>query len=92
MDETKVAVEHQHLQTFVIASVGYALGRMTTMPQEVCGLVREYHPALDAQTVRTILRYIDMAPGLGMECDEREWMALKAFLEEREETGWHLNG
>lgn len=82
--EMIIAVKGADLQSLVLCSVGYSLGRQSYVVHEVCSLVRQYHAVLDAQTIRTILRYIDTAPSLGMDCDVSQWMALKAFLEGRE--------
>ena len=77
----------EDLGLICICAVRYSLGRMTYMPYVVCSFIKRNVDKLNKNSIYVIKRDIEDAQNghhLGMACDEREWLELKAFLEEKE--------
>lgn len=76
----------QYLDTWVVCSVRYALGRSTYIVSEIASSVKSAWPHIQNATKNVILRDIEEALRrtdgglLGMKCDHDTWSELKNWI------------
>jgi len=70
------------------AALRYALGRRTYMPSVVCAWFREHQLSnlLIASAIEDIERQ-EKFSNLGDDCDKREWLRLKEYLQNKLKEG-----
>ena len=81
----------KHLETLLICSVRYALGRMTYIVEDVASLVEVYVDDLDKRVHEIIMRDIleelrlaeSLGKTLGSQYDQDVWVKLYKTLEEK---------
>jgi len=70
-------IEFHELQTFLMCSFRYALGRKTYIVKDVCELLTKYMGNIERYHQRKIIVEICEAierNEAGMECDRQEWL------------------
>lgn len=81
-----IQINEKELQTLIVCSVRYAVGRMSYVTTEIADMVKEYEPWLSEQTKRLIIEEINFeerVDNLGMSCDAWTWKELRDFLQKK---------
>ncbi len=90
--EGRVEIASRDLQTLLICSMRYSLGRMTYMPGLIQDLIREHRTVLSNDTLLQLADEIDhehrlRGGKLGMDFDTQGWMDFRDWLRATADAG-----
>ena len=88
----RVEIGSRDLQTLLICTMRYSLGRMTYMPGLVQDLIRQHCEVFSNEMLRQLSDEIDSehrlrGGKLGMEFDTRDWLIFRDWLRETADAG-----
>ncbi len=80
----EIFINWYELNTFLLCSCRYAIGRRTHVVQDIANLIIKYKLGLDPHTRGLIIREIEQCNDLGMQCDKDAWGNVLNVLRELE--------